>query len=122
MYKYFLTECKNPITPETINVVKKVWLDNGGVEKYEFDGIVKQEFDYAFSHIILIKNTNKEGCFKWGKHRIFVMAKPILANDVIAYSVLYVLDKPVLKEYTLKREEYNWKLIKILDTSSNISF
>ena len=28
----------------------------------------------------------------------------------------------VLKEYTLKREEYNWKLIKILDTSSNISF
>lgn len=31
LYKYFLTECKNPITPETINVVKKVWLDNGGV-------------------------------------------------------------------------------------------
>lgn len=122
LYKYFLTECKNPITPETINVVKKVWLDNGGVEKYEFDGIVKQEFDYAFSHIILIKNTNKEGCFKWGKHRIFVMAKPTLANDVIEYSVLYVLDKPVAKEYTLRREDYNWKLIKILDTSSNISF
>lgn len=50
------------------------------------------------------------------------MAKPTLANDVIEYSVLYVLDKPVSKEYTLRREDYNWKLIKILDTSSNISF
>lgn len=36
-------------------MAKKVWLDNGGVEKYKFDGIVKQEFDYAFSHIIQLK-------------------------------------------------------------------
>lgn len=49
--KYTLTECNQTITPETINMAKKVWLDNGGVEKYKFDGIVKQELDYAFSHI-----------------------------------------------------------------------
>lgn len=121
LYKYFLTEGKDPITPETINVAKKVWLDTVGAEKCELNGIVKLKFDYAFSHIIQLKNIKNRGV-KWGKNRIFVMVKPILANDVIEYSVLYSVDKPVSKEYTLKREEYNWKLIKILDTSSNISF
>lgn len=51
-----------------------------------------------------------------GKYIIFVVVKPVLANDVIEYSVLYVLDKPVSKEYTLKREEYNWKHIKFSNT------
>lgn len=119
LYKYFLTECKNPITPETINVVKKVWLDTVGAEKCELNGIVKLKFDYAFSHIIQLKNIKNRGV-KWGKNRIFVMVKPILVNDVIEYSVLYSVDKPVQKTYTLKREMYNWKLIKFRDTSSNI--
>lgn len=118
-YKYALTECNQSITPETINVVKKVWLDTVGAEKCELNGIVKLKFDYAFSHIIQLKNIKNRG-IKWGKNRIFVMVKPILANDVIEYSVLYSVDKPVQKTYTLKREMYNWKLIKFRDTSSNI--
>ena len=31
-YKYTLTECNQTITPETINMAKKVWLEYGKVE------------------------------------------------------------------------------------------
>lgn len=120
LYECFLSDTNQTslgLEPEReLMMMKNTWLkhigkDGGG----EIDPMVKDQIDYAFSHIIDVKfGPNKS--INDGKilRRLYVLRKPKIASNMVDYSITFFVDayEYVDSSYTFEKEDGRWKLTK----------
>ncbi len=118
LYECFLSDTKSSswLEPEKeLVLLKNAWLNNIDKNGGEMDPMVKEQIDYAFSHIIDVKfGPNKS--INDGKilRRLYILRKPKIASNMVDYSITFFIDayEYVDSSYTFEKEDGRWKLIK----------